>query len=171
MLCIIDMQNDFVDQQKGKMAVKRADKLIKGIIDKIDEYDQKGDIILYTINLHGNMDGDNRTDQEKNWGQEIVGPLKEKLLNKVRVNKTYHAISPEQMIHIKKKYNLYKYINNIELVGVESHICVLSTAVVFSNEFPNSNIMINRNLCLSSDMDLHNMAMIIMEKLKMEVTD
>lgn len=74
-------------------------------------------------------------------------------------------------IHIKNEYDTNGFINNIEIVGVESHICVLSNAVVFSNEFPDSNIIINRNLCLSSDMDLHNMAMIIMEKLEMEVTD
>ncbi|MBM9602886.1 hypothetical protein [Desulfopila inferna] len=34
MLCIIDMQNDFVDEQKGKMAVKGTDKLINGIVIK-----------------------------------------------------------------------------------------------------------------------------------------
>ncbi len=171
MLCIIDMQNDFVDEQKGKMAVKGAHKLINGIVDKIYEYDRNGDIILYTINLHGNMDGDNRSDQEKNWGQKIVDPLNEMLHNKIRIKKTYHAISPEHMIHIKNKYGTSDFLKKIEIVGVESHICVLSNAVVFSNEFPSSNIIINKNLCLSSDMDLHNMAMVIMEKLKMEVTD
>ncbi len=171
MLCIIDMQNDFVDQQKGQMTVKGSDKIIKGIIDKIDEYEQNGDVILYTINLHGNMDGDNRSCQEKNWGQDLAGSLKEKLHDKICIKKTYHAISPEDMIHLKKKYNTDKCTNNIEIVGVESHICVLSTAVVFSNSFPNSKIIINKNLCVSSDMSLHNLAMIIMEKLKMEVTD
>ncbi|MBM9602887.1 isochorismatase family protein [Desulfopila inferna] len=117
------------------------------------------------------MDVDNRSDQEKDWGQKIADPLNEMLHNKIRIKKTYHAIFPEHMIHIKNKYGTSDCMKKIEIVGVESHICVLSNAVVFSNEFPSSNIIINKNLCLSSDMDLHNMAMVIMEKLKMEVTD
>lgn len=42
MLFIIDMQNDFVNQQRGLMPVKGADKLVAGIADKIKEHEDKG---------------------------------------------------------------------------------------------------------------------------------
>ena len=38
-------------------------------------------------------------------------------------------------------------------------------------EFPYYTIMVNKNLCLGSDMDLHDKAMTIMEILNMEVTE
>ncbi len=38
MLFVIDMQNDFVDQDRGKMAVKGADVLIGPIKEKIQQY-------------------------------------------------------------------------------------------------------------------------------------
>lgn len=46
MLFIIDMQNDFIDQSKGKMKVRGADKIVEGIVRKIDEYNSKEDIIF-----------------------------------------------------------------------------------------------------------------------------
>jgi nicotinamidase/pyrazinamidase len=167
MLCIIDMQNDFIDQENGLMAVKGAEGLIEGILRKIEEYEKRDDLILYTLNVHDHVQQNQRSEKEKKWGQDIVAPLKHKLSDKVCIPKTYHAIAPEDMVKIHRKFSLF--CNTIELVGVETHICILSTAVVFRNEFPEATIAVDKNLCLSSDMDMHAKALSVMEQLKIEV--
>ena len=167
MLCIIDMQNDFIDQVNGLMAVKGADGLIEGILRKIEEYKARGDLILYTLNLHEHVQQDHRSEKEKKWGQDIVVPLKHRLADKICIPKTYHAIAPEDVVKIHRNYS--SYCNTIELVGVETHICIFSTAVVFRNQFPDTTIVVNKNLCLSSDLDMQDKAFSIMEQLKIEV--
>ena len=169
MLCIIDLQNDFIDQDNGLMAVKGADGLIEGILRKIEEYEKRDDLIIYTLNVHEQVQQDQRTEKEKKWGQDIVEPLKHKLDDKVCIPKTYHAIAPKDIVRIHRDYS--SFCNNIELVGVETHICILSTAVVLRNEFPDATIAVDKNLCLSSDMDMHAKALSVMEQLKIEVRE
>ena len=170
MLFIIDMQNDFIDQSKGKMKVRGADKIVEGIVRKIDEYNSKEDIIFYTINIHENMDDDNRPKAEKKWGQSLYPPLDLKLKNHKKIEKTYYAISPDEARDIKDKYeNKKAYIENIEIVGVETNICLISNAIVIQNMFPSSKIIINSELSTSNDLDMHNNALKLMESLNMEV--
>ena len=54
------------------MKVRGADKIVEGIVRKIDEYNSKEDIIFYTINIHENMDDDNRPKAEKNGGKAYI---------------------------------------------------------------------------------------------------
>lgn len=170
MLFIIDMQNDFLDQKKGKMVVKDAEKLVQGILSKIKEYEDKEDKIFYTLNIHENMNDDIRSKEEKEWGQNIYNPLKEKLDSYTSLKKIYYGITPEKASWLKEKYKDKKdYIERIEIVGVETHICVLSNAILIQNMFPDSKIVIDSSLCTSNDLRLHESAIDIMRGLKMEV--
>ncbi len=170
MLVIVDMQNDFLDQEKGIMAVKGADGLANGILKKIKEYEQKQDLIVYTLNIHEKMIEDNRKDEEIKWGQEVYHPLKKNLEKHLPMQKTHHAIDPKIAEEFKNKYeDNRKYVREIEMVGVETNVCVLSNAVIFRNMFPSSEIIINKRLCLSSDPVLHEKALDIMKSLNMKV--
>lgn len=169
MLFIIDMQNDFVNQDKGLMPVKGAEKLVDGIAEKIREYEDKGDPIFYTVDIHENMDEDNRSKEEKKWGQDIVPELKDLLKKHNKIEKTYHAISPEDMVKIKDRYKDEEYEGIIELAGVETEVCIISNAVVLRNAYPHAEIIINQNLCTSSHQDRHKNAIEVMKNLRMEV--
>jgi|SRR5699024_2093794 len=168
MLFIIDMQNDFIDQENGKMAVKNADKLVPNIIEKIEEYEEKEDLIIYTLNIHKNMPNDDRPIDERKWGQNIYKGLKDILMPHHYVKKYNYGIPPHKAEYIFENFD-NKYMEKIEIVGVETHICLISNAIILQNIFPNSQILINENLCTSNDMVLHNKALGIMEELQMEV--
>lgn len=170
MLFVVDMQNDFINQEKGKMFVKDADKLVPSIIHRIKEYERRKDIIFYTLNIHENMDDDNRSKEEKKWGQQIYTPLYDDLIKHNALRKIYYGISPEQTMEIKKRCNGEKrYTEKIEIVGVETHICVLSNAIILQNLFPNAQIIINQKLCISSDLNWHEKGLNLMKELNMEV--
>lgn len=170
MLFIIDMQNDFVDQKKGKMLVEGANKLVPHIKEKIKAYEGDGDKIFYTLDIHEKMKDDRRKKEDKQWGQSIYHGLKEDLQKHIKIEKEYYGIAPEKASYIKKTYkDKDKYLEKIEILGVETHICVLSNAIILQNMFPESKIIIDSSLCTSNDLSLHRNALDIMRGLKMEV--
>lgn len=170
MLFVIDMQNDFVNQDEGVMAVRGADKLVKGILNKIEEYEVKNDLIFYTINIHENMPDDKRTKKEKEWGQDLFGPLKDALKDHKAIRKYDYGISMEKALSIKEKYkDKEEYSKTIELVGVETNICVLTNAIILQSTFPHAKIIIDGKLCMAKDLNLHKESLNVMEGLNMEV--
>ncbi|HLR20846.1 MAG TPA: isochorismatase family protein [Tissierellaceae bacterium] len=168
MLFIIDMQNDFVDQIHGKMAVKHADQLVPNIIKKIKEYEEKKDLIFYTKNIHKNMPNDNRSLDVKHWGEEPYGELKDILSPHNYISKLNYGIPPYKSKSMFQNFD-DKYMEKIEIIGIETHLCILSNAIILQNTFINSKILIDENLCTSNDLTLHNKALDIMEGLHMEV--
>lgn len=170
MLFIIDMQNDFVDQKRGKMPVKGAEELVPGILEKIRTYEEKNDRVFYTINEHKDMEDDSRSQEEKDWGEKNFGPLEEALKPHKCVKKIYYGITPEAATKLKEELEGENHIiDEIELVGVETDVCVLSNAIIIQNMFPDSKLLIDSKLCTSNEKDLHEDALNIMKGLKMEV--
>ena len=169
MLFIIDIQNDFLDSKRGKMFVNGSEELVDGIIKKIKEYEKRNEKIFYTLNIHEDMEDDNRTKEERKWGQNIYYPLQKHLKAHNYLKKMYYGITPEKASMIKEKYKDKTYSKNIEIIGVETEICVLSNAIILQNMFPDSNIKIDSSLCKSNDLKMHENALDIMKKLKMEV--
>ena len=166
MLVIIDMQNEYVDD-KGKASISSAKDIESGILSRILEYEKNGKSIFYTINTK--ISNEDRGQSEKRWAKEPYGKLKQALAKHYSIEKTEYAISVEHAIEIRNKIVQNDDIRTIEFVGVETNICVLANALVFQNLFPNSKIVINSELCTSSNIKLHNKAKDIMSGLKMEV--
>ncbi len=173
MLFVIDVQNDFIDQDQGRMAVKGADRLIKPIKEKIRAYRGRGDLIVFTKDSHIEVYRDEKRKGMENkiiWGHDIVEALRKDFQECESFEKKYHGIHPEDLISFKRKYSQKKkYLKTIEFVGIETHKCVLSNAVLIQNLFEDSDIFIDENYVMSSDNDLHVQALNIMENLNMKV--
>ncbi len=184
MLFIIDMQNKFLDPESDSY-VKDSEKLIPKIIEKIKEYEDKDDIIFYTldIELSSVKQGDENTndhtsikkgevksDNKTKWKNKIHSEL-EKYLNKDQeIKKTYYAIPPRKLLEIQEKFkNDDHVLNEIEFVGVESNICVLANAICIQSAFPEAKIIIDSSLTTSRDLEKHKIALETMESLGMEI--
>ena len=48
-LCVIDMQNDFID---GALGTKEAEAIVDKVRDKIDLYRKNGDTVIFTRDTH-----------------------------------------------------------------------------------------------------------------------
>lgn len=172
MLFVIDMQNDFIHEEKGLMPVKKGADIVSGILSKIREYEDNGDLIFYTLNFHGDLSEDQRSEEEKVWGHDLYGPLKDALSPHQQITKEYYAVKPSIIEGIMKRYeNIEQYTERIEIVGVETHVCVLSNAVVLGNLLPESKIIIDASLCISGNRELHEKALDIMEGLDMKIVN
>lgn len=192
MLFIIDMQNDYVDKGKGKKYIKDSEKMVEGIIDKIREYKEKGEYIFYTsdISLNNGMnhlqeDGpkldplndkesinlaEEKATTEEIWASEIFHSLKPFLEEQKIIKKSYYALPPETLLEIQEMFKNQKIdTEEVEFVGVETHICVLANAICIQSAFPKANIIINSSLCKSKNVKDHNAGLKIMKSLGMEI--
>ena len=185
MLFVIDMQNDYIDRKKGNKYVKDSEDIVKGIIDKIKECEEKGEYIYYTCDM--TIDGrskkvDNTNDEEdidsleknlnckEKWASELYPALRSYLYKHKKIRKSYYAIPPKKLLELQDRFKNEKHIiEEIEFVGVETHICVLANAICIQSAFPQANIVINAKLCRSKDHKDHENALRIMESLGMEV--
>lgn len=165
-LVIIDMQNEYVDEN-GRAPINGAKDIENGIMYKVKEYEEKGKPILYTINTK--VTHEDRDKAELEWAIKPYGRLEEALGNHHMIKKTNYAISAEKAIETRDRIIPSVEIKNIEFVGVETNICVLANGVVFQNLFPDAKIVINSKLCASSNDILHSKVLDIMNGLRMEV--
>ncbi len=192
MLFIIDVQNDYIDREKGKRYVNDAEKIVEGIINKIKECEIKGEYIYYTsdIPIGGNKNNlwkDNKktsnlnnkesieiqereSNGEERWAYEPYGILKQYLDKHKKIKKSYYAIPPRSLLKFQEKFKEEQdTIKEIEFVGVETHICILANAICIQSTFPQANIIIHASLCKSKDNKDHENALRIMEGLGMEI--
>lgn len=192
MLFIIDMQNDYVDRKQGKNYVTDSEKIVEGIINKIKEYEGKGEYIFYTSDIPIKENKDNfkkgnneleklndkesietqekKSNKEEKWGCEPYHLLKPYLDKHERVKKSYYGIPPETLLKFQKEFKGKNHITEeIEFVGVETNICVLANAICFQSAFPHANIIIDSSLCKSKDNKDHENTLQVMEGLGMKI--
>lgn len=167
MLFIIDMQNDFVDNEKGKLPVPGAAAIVPKILQEIKKQEEQGEPIYYTLDQH-DTEEDERSKEEKQWGMDLYPPLKEALKNHTAIKKNFHSISPEDAAELKKEYGEDPD-RLIEFVGVETNVCVLSNAVMLHTSFSLASIRILKDMCVGTTPELHQAALDVMKSLKMEV--
>ena len=167
MLFIIDMQNDYVDEEKGILAVQGAEKIVSKIIKEIHRQENKGEPIYYTLNQH-DLEDDDRSDEEKKWGLALYGPLEEALKKHTAIKKKFHSISPEDAEKLRNQYEDDPD-RVIEFVGVETNVCVLSNAIMLHTSFPLATIRVLEDLCTGTTAELHNETLDVMKSLKIEI--
>lgn len=52
MLFIIDMQNDYVDNEKGKLSVLNATTIVPKILQETKKQEEQGEPVYYTLDQH-----------------------------------------------------------------------------------------------------------------------
>ncbi|OCA99365.1 cysteine hydrolase family protein [Clostridium beijerinckii] len=174
LLVVIDYQKDFVD---GALGFKKAETLEQGIYDKVKEYLKNGNKVLFTYDTHFENYLETREGKSlpvphcyvDTEGHELYGKLKEfvGVENTFHYNKNAFGIAPEDMLKISK--DVGEDINEIELVGVVTNMCVISNVVTFQSQYINANLSVDGTLCASFDDSLHDKALDVIEALSVKV--
>lgn len=168
LLIVVDYQVDFVT---GSLGFPRALELEDGIVDKIIEFENNGDDVVFTLDTHYE-DYDNTVEGEnlpvahciKNTlGHQLYGSVKDVSYNhRCFLKETFG--SKELMNHLLE--NDY---DEVYLCGVVTNICVISNAVIAKSALPNSQIYILKDLVASNDPVLEEKSLEIMKNLHMRV--
>jgi nicotinamidase-related amidase len=167
-LVVVDMQNDFVT---GSLANPDAQRIIPNIAKKIEKYLKKGDKVIFTRDTHRSDYLDTAEGKQLPIPHCIHGTTGWCVVDEL----TY----PE-CVHIDKPTFGYKYweyeiydgtgeIENIELVGTCTDICVLSNAILLKTEYPNIPISVDSSCCAGLSPAKHEAALEVMRSCQINV--
>ena len=168
LLIVVDFQNDFID---GALGFPKATSLIDRINNKICEYLDNNDDIIYTLDTHNNdyletFEGKNLPIAhciDETFGHEVNSKCN--YLDKaVKVFKKNTFPSLELAKYLETTN--YDY---VELCGLVSNICVLSNAIMVKSALPNALIVIDKELTASFDEELESKAFDVLKGLHITI--
>lgn len=167
-LIVVDFQNDFVS---GTLGFKEAFDIETPILNKL-EYAKNNDIdIIFTLDTHDDQylktsEGINLPVihcQKGTLGHNVYGDAK-KYLSEAKVFEKIAFGSLELANYLADN----KY-NEIELVGLVTNMCVISTAILAKAALPESFITIDSKAVSSFNLDLHEKALQVLKSMYFNV--
>ena len=170
LLVVVDYQNDFVD---GALGFDGAEKLDEKIAARIREYGPGN--VIFTRDTH--TEDYLNTREGKNLpvvhcikgthGHDIYGETKKALEEVGAIGFDKEAFGLK--INDEIRNTLPWEVDEIELVGLVSNICVISNAVIFQTEYPNAQLVVNSELTSSFDPKLNKAVLDVLQGLQVKV--
>lgn len=179
-LIVVDMQYDFID---GALGTPEAKMIVPNVIEKIKSYNNVDSFVFATRDTHD--ENYLETEEGKNlpvkhcipslsgWciHDDVYDALQElgKKFYTVYINKpTFGAL--EFGARLRELSMLYD-IENIEIVGLCTDICVISNAVIAKSALPNAHIKVDASCCAGVTPESHNRALDSMQTLQVEIVN
>ena len=145
LLIVVDYQIDFVS---GALGFEGADKLEKGIVERIKKAEELGEEVVFTRDVHEK----NYMETEEGKNLPVVhcirGEEGTKFYGRVEELSIGHKVFEKETfgsIKLAKYLDGRKY-ETITLIGLVSYICVLSNAVIAKAAVPNAHIVVEKEL-------------------------
>ena len=166
-LIVVDMQNDFID---GALGTKEAVAIVGKVKEKIAEYRQNGDTVIFTRDTHSENYMD--TQEGKNlpvphcikgtMGWEISPELE--VGNSLIIDKPTFG-SKELAEHLSGTDGL----DEVELIGLCTDICVISNAMLIKAFMPEVKVSVDSLCCAGVTPESHSNALESMKMCQIEV--
>lgn len=162
-LIVVDMQKDFVN---GALGTKEAESIVENVKNKINEYSENRDKIIFTRDTHF----DNYL--ETNEGKYL--PVKHCIKDSDGW-KIVDGLEVDAAIYIDKptfgytKWSEYDLGNEIEIIGLCTDICVVSNALIIKALYPEANITVDSNCCAGVTPETHEAALKTMKMCQINV--
>ena len=161
-LIVVDMQNDFIDMALG---TKEAVAIVPKVKEKIQEYVQNGDEIIFTRDTH-----------TENYLQTPEG---KKLPVEHCIQRTKGWQIAEELYvegcKIIDKPNFgwphwnEEHLEDVEIIGLCTDICVVSNALIIKATFPDANVKVDSNCCAGVTVETHEVALKTMAMCQIEI--
>ena len=141
LLIVVDYQNDFVD---GALGFSKAIDIEKNIINKIKEYQNNNDEIIFTLDTHYENYMNTKEGENLPVPHCIKGSKGHDLYGRVKELANGYLLIEKETFGSKKlmKYLENKEYQSVELIGVVTNICVISNAVIVKAMLPNTEIIV-----------------------------
>lgn len=170
-LIVIDMQNDFID---GALGTNEAQAIVPNVKKKIEEYDTRGDEIIFTRDTH--FSNYLETNEGKHLPVEhcIYGTNGWRIHDEIKPN---NILKSSIATIVDKcsfgKLDLFEafdeYPDEIELVGLCTDICVVSNALILKATVPEINITVDASCCAGVTPESHQAALTTMKMCQINV--
>lgn len=170
-LIVIDMQNDFID---GALGTKEAVDIVPKVLAKINNYDG---IIIFTKDTHGEEYLSMQEGQhlpvlhciEGTHGWELqkeIGQIAEENLCPVYTKDTFGS---RDLAKYLVELSVKEAIEEIELIGLCTDICVISNALTIKTFLPQVPIKVDASCCAGVTPDSHSNALYAMKMCQIEI--
>lgn len=170
-LIVVDMQNDFV---YGPLGTPEARAIVPNVKKKIAEYIANGDEVIFTMDTHGK---DYLSTRE---GKYL--PV-EHCLYKTDGWKVCDEVDIPEAEHIYKYTFGYdewdiegncdayhdRNLQEVELVGVCTDICVVSNALIIKAMYPEIDITVDASCCAGVTPETHKAALMTMRNCQINI--
>ncbi|MCQ4638103.1 cysteine hydrolase [Anaerovorax odorimutans] len=172
LLIIVDMQNDFID---GALGTQEAQEIVARVNEKIQEYDQRGDLVIFTADTHSKeyletQEGRNLPVphcMKGSQGWEISSALFRPQDAPVIEKDTFG--SKELGIMLMEMERAGEVPAEIELVGLCTDICVISNAMIVKAFLPEVPVTVDASCCAGVTPESHENALKAMEVCQIHV--
>ena len=162
-LIVVDMQNDFIDMALG---TPEAVAIVPKVKAKIRQYIQNGDAVIFTRDTHE----DDYLDTPE--GKKL--PVK----HCIRGTKGWEIADGLYVDGCKiiDKPNFgwphwdAEVLENVELIGLCTDICVVSNALIIKAMFPNAQVQVDAACCAGVTPESHEAALRTMQMCQIDIT-
>ena len=184
-LVLVDLQNDFIDGTLGSL---EAQAIVPNVVKKLKNTNMEETLVLFTKDTHYNdylntFEGKNLpvkhcVENTPGWciNKEIASVVEgtdgrltyssDKIINSRIYKNTFGSDDLREFL-LEHKDN----IEEIELVGLCTDICVISNALMARQALPNTPIVVDASCCAGTNIDNHNSALKVMRSCQIEVVN
>ena len=161
-LIVIDMQNDFIDMALG---TKEAVAIVPKVNEKIESYAKNGDEIIYTRDTHAENYLDTPEGKKLPVPHCIKGTKGWEIANGLYVEGSKVIDKPNFGWPNWTEEDL----EEVELIGLCTDICVVSNALIIKAAFPNAVVKVDKACCAGVTPESHEAALITMKMCQIDV--
>lgn len=166
-LIVVDMQNDFIS---GTLGSKHAEEIVPKVVNKVKNFDGK---VIFTRDTHftdymNTQEGRNLPVEhclKDTEGWQICDELKPYVSDAID-KVTFGSVDLPQKL---KAYG--EKIEEIELCGLCTDICVISNAMILKASFPETKIVVDSACCAGVSVESHNIALEAMKAVQIEISN
>lgn len=174
-LIVVDMQNDFVT---GSLGTPEAQAIVPRVVEKVRECEENGYNIFFTQDTHYRDEIDPKmypnyleTLEGKYLpvehciygtpGRELIPELEDQAYFKIYKN-TFGCGNWDRLL---SEYEVEQF----ELIGLCTDICVISNALILRAQFHNSEIIVHADCCAGTTPEKHAAALEVMKSCQIQI--
>ena len=163
-LIVVDMQKDFID---GSLGTKEAEAIVEKVKNKIDQYKEQGDEIIFTRDTHK----ENYLNTNEGRHLPVVHCIKGtdgwRIAEGLEIPGAIYVDKPSFGYMNWKDYHL----EEVELVGLCTDICVVSNALIIKATYPEIKVTVDARCCAGVTPESHKAALTTMKMCQVEVIE
>lgn len=162
-LIVVDMQNDFVT---GSLGTKEAQAIVPNVAEKIKEYKESGDRVIFTQDTHDNGYLDTPEGKKLPVIHCVEGTKGWQIVDELDIN---------GRLCIRKETFGWMHWGDlflgdeIELIGLCTDICVVSNALILKATYPEVEITVDASCCAGVTPETHKAALETMKQCQINV--
>jgi len=162
-LIVVDMQNDFID---GSLGTKEAEAIVLNVKRKIKSYVDAGDEVIFTRDTHQSNYLETNEGRHLPVVHCIEGTPGWEIADGLYVKGATIIDKPSFGYTNWKDYDL----EEVELVGLCTDICVVSNALIIKATYPEINVSVDASCCAGVTPATHDAALATMACCQIQVT-